>query len=145
MNDQAGASTNDRRDEFLRYLSERTEIIGQRVDRFLRTGWDINGLALLHSDASQLYSGSELHAITEVLPTLRSLAEALEIALEQEQLPDVELGGRLCELVQTLSDVAPPPPELPDPGPPLESVVEELTQLANADVAQARAHAEKLF
>jgi EAL domain-containing protein (putative c-di-GMP-specific phosphodiesterase class I)/DNA-binding response OmpR family regulator len=142
---QAAASTSDRRDEFLRYLSERTDVIGRRVDRFLRTGWDINGLALLHSDAQRLRSGSEVHAVEEVLATLHDLAGALEQAIAQQQLPDVELGGRLCELVQTLSDLAPPPPELPDPGPPLDTVVEEFTQLANADVAQARAHAEKLF
>ncbi|MEO8160043.1 MAG: EAL domain-containing protein [Arenimonas sp.] len=145
MNDYAGASSADRRDAFLRYLAERMDVIGRRIDRFLRTGWDINGLALLHADALRLRSGSENHGVEEVQAPLRRLAEALEIALAQEHLPDVELGGRLCELVQALGELAPPPPELVDPGPLHVEVVEELAQQAQADVAQARAHAQALF
>ena len=145
MNDHDGASSAVRRDAFLRYLAERTETIGLRVDRFLRTGWDINGLALLHSDALRLGEGSARHGVAEVEAPLRKLAEALEHALGLEELPDVELGGRVCELVQNLSDAAPPPPELSDPGPTPQAVIEELAHVAQADVAQARAHAEALF
>ena len=145
MNDHAGATTEDRRDEFLRYLSERVETIGRRVDRFLRTGWDINGIALLQAEALRLVAGSREHGVQEVLLPLEKLAEAMEQILRLQLLPDVEAGGRVCELVQLLSDSAPPPPELPDPGPLPEVHIEAMAQLAQADVAQARAHAEELF
>jgi EAL domain-containing protein (putative c-di-GMP-specific phosphodiesterase class I)/DNA-binding response OmpR family regulator len=144
MNEHAGPSS-ERRDAYLRTLNERSEAIGRRVDRYLRHGWDINGIAQMRADALRLRHGSEQHAVPEVQPVLGELAQALEQALQRESLPDVELGGRICDLVQTLSDVAPPAPELPDPGPPPEVVVDQLTQLAQADVAQARAHAESLF
>src|SRR5688500_8227308 len=114
MTEYDGAPSAASRDAFLRYLSERTDTIGRRVDRFLRSGWDINGMAVLHSDALRLGEGSARHGVTEVATPLRELAVLLEKALEQQDLPDVELGGRLCELVQLLSDAAPPPPELPD-------------------------------
>src|SRR5207342_1445225 len=145
MNDHAGATTEDRRDEFLRYLSERVETIGRRVDRFLRSGWDINGIALLHSEALRLGEASREHGVQEVLLPLEKLAEAMEQTLRLQLLPDVEVGGRVCELVQLLSDSTPPPPELPDPGPLPEVHIEAMSQLAQADVAQARAHAEELF
>ena len=145
MNDHAGATIEDRRDDFLRYLAERTETIGRRVDRFLRSGWDINGIALLHAESLRLCAGSREHGVQEVVLPLEKLAEALEQALKLQLLPDVEVGGRVCELVQLLGDCAPPPPELPDPGPPPEVDAEAMLQSAQADVAQARAHAEELF
>jgi len=145
MNDQAGRTTEDRRDDFLRYLAERTETIGRRVDRFLRSGWDINGISLLHAEALRLGEGSREHGVQEVLLPLEKLAETLQQTLRLQLLPDVETGGRVCELVQLLSDAAPPAPELPDPGPPPEIEIEPMAQLALEDVAQAKAHAEVLF
>ena len=58
MNDYAGPSSAESRDAFLRLLAGRVEAIGRRVDRFLRGGWDINGIALMHSDAVRLGEGS---------------------------------------------------------------------------------------
>ncbi len=145
MSQDRGAITADRRDDFLRLLSERTEMIGRRVDGFLRHGWDINGIALLHAEALRLGAGSRRHGVEAVLLPLDKLAETLAVALSQEHLPDVELGGRVCELVQLLSDAAPAPPELPDPGPVRTEAAEDLAQLAQGDADMARAQAESLF
>ena len=145
MNDHAAPSPDDRRDEFLRYLTERTAAIGRRVDRFLRSGWDINGMALLHGEALRLGEDSRRYGVNEVLLPLEKLAEALEPVLAHEGLPDVELGGRLCELVQLLDEAAPEPPALPELPAPAEPVVDLMVQRAQADVAQARARAEELF
>jgi hypothetical protein len=144
MNDHAGASSADRRDDFLRYLAERTETIGRRVDRFLRSGWDINGISVLRAETLRLAQASVRYDVQEVQLPLEKLAESLELALAQEALPDVELGGRVCELVQLLSDAAPPPPELPDPGPPPDR--RSRRRAARAGRRRAgRAHAEELF
>ena len=148
MNDHAGPSSSERRDEFLRLLSERTETIGKRVDRFLRGGWDINGIALMRDDARRLAAGSERHAVPEVDAPLRELVALLERSLQAQELPDVEHGGHICEVVQQLSDAAPPPPELPDPGPPPPDLVAEQmlqAQSIQPDVAHARSQAESLF
>jgi len=145
MNDHAGATTDDRRDEFLRFLSERLDAIGRRVDRFLRSGWDINGVSIMHAEALRLGEGSKRFAVTEVQAPLEDLANALRQVVSTQILPDVEVGGRVCELVQLLSDVAPPPPELPDPGPPPEPQIDLMAQRVHADVEQARAHAQELF
>src|SRR5204862_2947715 len=145
MNDHAGRTTDDRRDDFLRYLAERTAAIGRRVDRFLRSGWDINGISLLRAEALRLSADSRRYGVTDVLLPLEKLAEALQDVLAQEGLPDVEAGGRVCELVQLLDEAAPEPPALPDPGPPPEPQIDLMAQRVHADVTQARAHAEELF
>jgi EAL domain-containing protein (putative c-di-GMP-specific phosphodiesterase class I)/PleD family two-component response regulator len=145
MNDQAGPTTDDRRDEFLRYLAERTERIGRRVDRFLRSGWDINGLALLHAEAKRLREDSARNGVDEVDLPLEKLAGTLEQALSGDALPDVELGGRICELVQQLDDAAPEPPALPELPPPPEPQVDLMAHAVQVDVQTARAHAEELF
>jgi EAL domain-containing protein (putative c-di-GMP-specific phosphodiesterase class I)/PleD family two-component response regulator len=145
MTDSAGATPDDRRDEFLRYLAERTGAIGRRVDRFLRGGWDINGISLLHAEALRLGAESRRHDVSDVLLPLEKLAEALQQVLARDELPDVEVGGRVCELVQLLEEAAPEPPALPDPGPPPEPQVDLAAQHGNADVQQARAHAQELF
>ena len=145
MNDQAGPTTDDRRDEFLRSLAERTERIGRRVDRFLRSGWDINGLALLHAEAKRLREDSARNGVDEVDLPLEKLAVSLEQALAEDALPDVELGGRICELVQQLDDAAPEPPALPELPPPPEPQVDLMAHVVQVDVQQARAHAEELF
>jgi EAL domain-containing protein (putative c-di-GMP-specific phosphodiesterase class I)/PleD family two-component response regulator len=145
MKDSAGARPDDRRDEFLRYLAERTAAIGRRVDRFLRAGWDINGISLLHAEALRLGADSRRHDVADVLPPLEELAQALQQVLDTESLPDVEVGGRVCELVQLLDEAAPEPPALPDPGPPPEPQIDLIAQRVHEDVQQARAHAQELF
>ena len=118
MNDRDGSESAELRNAFLRQLTERTEVIGRRVDRFLQSGWDINGICLLYADARRLGDGSARFGLDELAEPLQNLAALLQKSLEQEQLPDIELGGRLCELVQTLSDLAPSPPEAPPEPPP---------------------------
>ncbi len=145
MNDYDGSASAERRNAFLRQLAERTDVIGRRVDRFLRTGWDINGISLLYSDARRLGVGSEQHGLDAVADPLRTLCSLLEESLEQQQLPDVELGGRLCELVQTLSDLAPAAPEPPPPPPPPVSLAEEFALMAMADATKAKEGAAALF
>ena len=48
---------------------------------------------------------------------LREIAGLLEAILNEQQLPDTELGQRLCALAQSLDDLVPPAPEpeVPEP------------------------------
>jgi EAL domain-containing protein (putative c-di-GMP-specific phosphodiesterase class I)/DNA-binding response OmpR family regulator len=145
MNDHDGSQLADRRNAFLRQLAARTEVISRRVDRFLQSGWDINGLSLIYSDTHRLGETSARFGLDQLVEPLNAIALLVRESLEQEQLPDADLGGRLCALVQTLTELAPPAPE-PAPPPPLpETLAEEFAQMALADATQAKAAAEALF
>jgi dienelactone hydrolase len=113
MNDQAARTTDDRRDEFLRYLSERTETIGRRVDRFLRSGWDINGISLLHAEALRLGEGSREFGIEEVLLPLQELAETLQRTLKLQLLPDVEIFHKAVDWAVRYGEIFNPTNEVP--------------------------------
>ena len=144
MNDHDGSVSAELRNAFLRQLSERTEVIGRRVDRFVQSGWDINGISLLYADARRLGEGSARFGLDALAEPLQDLAALLKQSLDQERLPDVDVGGRLCELVQALSDLAPPPAEAP-PEPPPTTLADELAIMAMADAVQAREAAAALF
>lgn len=134
-----GSQPADRRAAFLRQVAVRTEVISRRLDRFLQTGWDINGLSVIFSDACRLGEGSTAHGLDEIAEALHAIAALLKEALEHEKLPDVETGGRLCALVQTLTELAPPPevvPETPAPSP--ATLAEEFAVLARAEAAKGK-------
>jgi EAL domain-containing protein (putative c-di-GMP-specific phosphodiesterase class I)/PleD family two-component response regulator len=110
MNDHDGSRLADRHNTFLRQLPERAEVIHRRLNRFARSGWDINGLSLIHSDACRLGDRSVAHGLDEAVEPLREIAGLIEGALDQELLPDRELGERLCALAQSLRDLLPAMP-----------------------------------
>lgn len=113
MNDLDGA---ERRNAFLRLLPERTGVIGRRLERFAESGWDINGLALIHGDAGALRAGSLKYGLAGAAEQLELLAALIDRLLVDEQLPDAELGARLGEIGRDLLAVVPKAPEpLPEP------------------------------
>ena len=101
---------------FLRQLPRRVEVIGRRLHRFLQTGWDINGLALIHSDAQRLGEGSFHYGLDSAGENLLVMAEMLGDTLQQEVLPDPTLGERLWNLLEAISAAVPAAPE-PAPEP----------------------------
>ncbi|MEO7251575.1 MAG: response regulator, partial [Arenimonas sp.] len=110
MNDTDESSLADPREVFLRQLSARSELIARRVDGFVRTGWDINGLALIHAESRRLVEGSVAHDYPATVEALGDIAELLTGVLEREELPDAELGERLHTLARRLQQQAPPAP-----------------------------------
>ena len=141
MNDHDGPQLADRRDEFLRRLPTRAQVIGRRLNRFAQSGWDINGLCSIYSEACRLGEDSALHGLEQPAEPLRAIAELLKDVLDQEQLPDPELGERLCALAQTLRDLAPPAPSAPAPGPEAyvpANLAEEFALMTAAAGAQAK-------
>ena len=111
MNDQDGSRPADLHTAFMRLLPARAKVIRRRLNRFAQSGWDINGLSLIHSDACRLGNASAAHGVEQVVGPLREIAQLLEAALDEQQLPDQELGERLCSLAQSLDEVVPPAPE----------------------------------
>ncbi len=93
--------------DFLRQLSNRTEIIGRRLHRFLQSGWDINGLWLIHADASRLGEGCAKYGLNAAGRHLQAMAGLLKDTLEQQALPDSHLGERLWHLVEQIGAVVP--------------------------------------
>ena len=139
MNDHDESNLADRRNAFLRQLSTQAEVIGRRLNRFLQSGWDINGLSLIYSDACRLGDGSEIHGLNQTAEPLRAIAELLKDALGQEQLPDLELGERLCALAQTLNELVPPAPAVASDEFVPANLAEEFALMAAADAAQTKA------
>ena len=139
MNDHDESKLADRRNAFLRHLPTRAEVIGRRLNRFLQSGWDINGLSLIYSDACRLGDGSEIHGLDQTAEPLRAIAELLKDALDQEQLPDLELGERLCALAQTLNELVPPAPAVASDEFVPANLAEEFALMAAADAAQTKA------
>lgn len=93
--------------DFLRQLPLRAEVIGRRLHRFLQSGWDINGLWLIHADASRLGEGCAKYGLDEAGGHLQAMAGLLKDTLEQQVLPDGDLGERLWRLVEDISAVVP--------------------------------------
>ena len=96
---------------FQRHLPRRVEVIARRLQRFLQTGWDINGLALIHADARRLGEDSAGQGFPEAGEQLTALADLLDDTLSQEVLPDPTTGERLWNLAEKLAAVVPRAPE----------------------------------
>ena len=84
---------------FLRHLPRRVEVIGRRLHRFRDSGWDINGLALIHLDAQRLGEHSFQYGLESAGEQLMVMAELLGDTLQAETLPDPALGERLWNLL----------------------------------------------
>ena len=96
---------------FLRQLPGRVDVIGRRLHRFLQTGWDINGLALIHVDAQRLGESSFQYGLESAGEHLMVMAELLGDTLQAETLPDPTLGERLWNLLESISTSVPAAPE----------------------------------
>jgi hypothetical protein len=111
----------DRRNAFLRLLPARADVIGRRLERFAESGWDINGLALIHGDAERLGADSRAFGIDAAIEPLEGIAVLVDHLLVSETLPDETLGLRLRELGRQLVAVVPPAP----PAEPVEAFEED--------------------
>jgi PleD family two-component response regulator/EAL domain-containing protein (putative c-di-GMP-specific phosphodiesterase class I) len=96
---------------FLRHLPGRVDVIGRRLQRFLHSGWDINGLALIHLDAQRLGENSFQYGLESAGEHLMVMAELLGDTLQAETLPDPTLGERLWNLLENISAAVPAAPE----------------------------------
>jgi EAL domain-containing protein (putative c-di-GMP-specific phosphodiesterase class I)/PleD family two-component response regulator len=98
---------------FLRHLSQRVEVIGRRLQRFLQSGWDINGLARIHREAGSLGQASARHQLDAPGEHLAALRELLSQPLSEQALPDPTLGERLWNVMENLRIAVPRAPERP--------------------------------
>jgi PleD family two-component response regulator/EAL domain-containing protein (putative c-di-GMP-specific phosphodiesterase class I) len=96
---------------FLRQLPRRVDVIGRRLHRFLESGWDINGLALIQADARMLGKGSGEFGLNDASEHLLAMADLLDDTLKQEALPDSPLGERLWGLLESIFATVPAAPE----------------------------------
>lgn len=102
---------------FLRHLPRRIDVIAQRARRFLRDGWDINGLSVLHEDVQRLAGVAGRYGEIEVSERLVSLELLLGGILETQTLPDPDVEAQLIALLDTLAPAAPDPADLPADAP----------------------------
>jgi EAL domain-containing protein (putative c-di-GMP-specific phosphodiesterase class I)/DNA-binding response OmpR family regulator len=96
---------------FLRHLPHRVEVMGRRLQRFMQSGWDINGLALIHREAGSLGTASARHGLASASEHLLGLRDLLAAPLSQETLPDPTLGERLWNHLEALRGAVPRAPE----------------------------------
>ena len=76
--------------------------------------------------------------------SLRELAELLATPLNEQELPDRDLGERLCALAQTLDELVPPAPEpeLPEPVEAYEAIEDSQATAAAGAVEDSDASPE---
>src|SRR5688572_20506098 len=87
---------------FLRHLPQRVDVIGRRLQRFLQSGWDINGLARIHREAGSLGQTSHKLGLDRATEQLLALRDLLAQPLADEALPDPTLGERLWNVLESL-------------------------------------------
>lgn len=97
---------------FARLLPRRVDAIGRRLQRFLRQGWDINGLVLIEEEAQWLGEACGRHELLQPGESLLTLAGLVHGNLAEEALPDPTLGERLQNLFEQIQDAT---PRLPEP------------------------------
>ncbi|MBB5208154.1 EAL domain-containing protein [Chiayiivirga flava] len=91
---------------FLRHLPRRIDVIAQRARRFLRDGWDINGLSVLHEDVQRLSGVAGRYGEVAASERLTVLEGVLAESLARQVLPDAEADAQLQQLID---DLAPAP------------------------------------
>ncbi|GIX34791.1 MAG: hypothetical protein KatS3mg126_0570 [Lysobacteraceae bacterium] len=95
------------RSAFLRQLPQRLRQIARRGRHFCTTGWDINGLSLLHEDVQRLAGVAGRYGAVEVSKQLLALEERLGRFVAAEQLPDADASAALLEQLDALAPAAP--------------------------------------
>ncbi|GAB2664547.1 EAL domain-containing protein [Arenimonas aestuarii] len=95
------------RPAFLRHLPRRVEKIGRRLHHFLQDGWDINGVALLNEDALSLGHACRQHGLDQAGQHFLRLHELLHDTLQQQTLPEPDIGEQLWSLVEEIGQSVP--------------------------------------
>ena len=111
MNQQETAVHAEQNSALLRIIPKRVEVMSRRLQRFLKDGWDINGLALLQDDAHTLAHACARQELLEPAESLQALAGLLDITIEQQELPDPTVGERLRNLMEGLQAALPTMPD----------------------------------
>ena len=111
MNQQETAVHAEQNSALLRIIPKRVEVMSRRLQRFLRDGWDINGLALLQDDAHALAHACAGQELLEPAESLQALAGLLDFTIEQQELPDPTAGERLRNLMEALQAALPTMPD----------------------------------
>lgn len=110
----------ERQIAFLRQLPRRVDVIDRRCHRFMRDGWDINGLALIHEDATRLARSCERQGLAQAQASLSTMSALLSETLQRQALPEPALVERLQHLIDDLHDSVPSAPESrPEPAVPM--------------------------
>jgi diguanylate cyclase (GGDEF)-like protein len=95
-----------------RHLAQRVQLIGHRVEHFLKDGWDINGLAGIHEDCALLFNLTAPRASLGTLHhALHELHQELDGLLLQQTLPDPTISEQLKHRVDEVKRCAPSLPE----------------------------------
>ncbi|MFT3807706.1 EAL domain-containing protein [Arenimonas sp.] len=97
----------ERRLAFERMLPRRVDMIGRRLDRFLQTGWDINGLSLMQEDTLWLGKQCQDVGLDALVEPLQALANMVDSGLAGETLPDPTLGERMLNEFEALAAATP--------------------------------------
>jgi len=111
MTQQEESQLANRQIAFLRQLPRRVEVIGRRFHRFMRDGWDINGLALIHEDSTRLAHSCEKQGLAQAQASLKTISMLLTETLQRQSLPDLALAERLQHLIEDLNASVPSPAE----------------------------------
>ena len=111
MNQQETAVHAEQNSALLRIIPKRVEVMSRRLQRFLKDGWDINGLALLQDDAHALAHACAGQELLEPVESLQALAGLLDITIEQQELPAPAVGERLRNLMEALQAALPTMPD----------------------------------
>src|SRR5512141_1165381 len=98
----------DYRQAFLRHLTNRIEVVEQRIQRFHREGWDLDGMSLLHDDVQRLAGSSGRYDLIEASQRLLTLEQMLGEHIARKRLPDPQQGDRmLAQLALVAASLAP--------------------------------------
>ncbi len=114
MTEHDGSQLAEGQHVLMRLLPVRAQLMARRLQRFYRSGWDINGLALMQAEAATLGEGSANLGLDAASRTFSDIAEILYGVLDREELPDEALGARLDSLAAELGENLPRPAQQPE-------------------------------
>jgi len=98
----------DYRQAFLRHLTNRIEVVEQRIHRFRREGWDLAGMSLLRDDVQRLAGSSGRYDLIEPSQRLLALEQMLDDHIACMRLPDPQQGDRmLAQLASVTASLGP--------------------------------------
>jgi len=106
----------DYRQAFLRHLTNRIEVVEQRIQRFRREGWDLAGMSLLRDDVQRLAGSSGRYDLIEPSQRLLALEQMLDDHIACMRLPDPAQGDRmLAQLASVTASLGPRPEGIQQP------------------------------
>jgi diguanylate cyclase (GGDEF)-like protein len=93
----------ENRQAFLRHLTNRIEAIEQRIHRYRREGWDVDGLMAIHDDVQRLTGASGRYDLIGPSQHLLMLEQILGEDIVQKTLPDPEQDERMLASVTAIA------------------------------------------